>query len=34
MLSTGFEPMTLALSEPRAANCAKRANVTEVLHIL
>ena len=25
MLSTGFEPMTLALSEPRATNCAKRA---------
>ena len=25
MLSTGLEPMTLALSEPRATNCAKRA---------
>ena len=25
MLFTGFEPMTLALSEPRATNCAKRA---------
>ena len=27
LLSTGLEPMTLALSEPRATNCAKRANV-------
>ena len=25
VLSTGLEPMTLALSEPRATNCAKRA---------
>jgi hypothetical protein len=25
LLSTGLEPMTLALSEPRATNCAKRA---------
>ena len=27
LLSTGLEPMTLALSEPRATNCAKRAIV-------
>ena len=27
LLSTGLEPMTLALSEPRATNCAKRAYV-------
>ena len=27
VLSTGLEPMTLALSEPRATNCAKRAIV-------
>ena len=27
MLSTGLEPMTLALSEPRATNCAKRAHI-------
>ena len=26
LLSTGLEPMTLALSEPRATNCARRAN--------
>ena len=26
LLSTGLEPMTLALSEPRATNCAKRAS--------
>jgi hypothetical protein len=25
LLSTGLEPMTLALSEPRATNCARRA---------
>ena len=37
MLSTGLEPMTLALSKPRATNCAKRAvSVEGVLknHIL
>ena len=30
MLSTGLEPMTLALSEPRATNCARRANSPEM----
>ena len=32
MLSTGLEPMTLALSEPRATNCAKRACCCDDTH--
>ncbi len=32
MLFTGLEPMTLALSEPRTTNCAKRARYIEFIY--